>query len=434
MARLGTTNGPVGNKITGNTANSNSLYGIEVYQYGRKNIITGNTFNGNCVGGIHDWTNTFDIISFNIVTGTGGITCPNSAGGVINGGYGIRVGSGYYSQVVNNLVAGNNTSNLAGYPGIGVDGEGALNSFGMLVSDNTVRDHQASNDILVSSSALTTLGAATYYYVAVAYGTTGTVLAQSSEVSAVAGGGGSVLLSWSEYQGVAVYRVYRGTAPAGENVYYILPGPAYVDTGNVSTRNAGTPPGSGNSIANPSATVVAGGFDTQGIVVHDNALYGTTSVTPLSVGSNAWSYANPTSLTNPAASGNLRLNSGDSIVWRNNAGTGDIPLAKSAGDLPTFQGNIIPVIALGAQSNLRSATAALTFGSIPANSCSEQPIAVTGVPTTSAVFVSPQVSIGANFSWSAYVSASGTVQARVCNVTTGALTPSVQTWTATELQ
>lgn len=98
----------------------------------------------------------------------------------------------------------------------------------------------------VQSAATTTatggtLPAATYYYVITALTALGETLA-SNEVSIVTTGATSKnTLTWATVAGATAYKVYRGTAAAGENVSY-APGLVltYADTGAAST--AGAPP------------------------------------------------------------------------------------------------------------------------------------------------------------------------------------------------
>ncbi len=77
----------------------------------------------------------------------------------------------------------------------------------------------------------------------------------------------------------------------------------------------------------------------------------------------------------------------------------------------------------------------LTYTAIAAQTCQEQNLTVTGAATTGAASASPQASLGnTNLSWSAWVSASGTVSVRVCNPSAASITPSAVTWTALVVQ
>lgn len=72
------------------------------------------------------------------------------------------------------------------------------------------------------------------------------------------------------------------------------------------------------------------------------------------------------------------------------------------------------------------------FTAITAPACQEQTLTVTGAATTGTASVSPTATIGANFSWSSWVSSSNTVSVRVCAFVTG--TPTSVTWNATVVQ
>jgi hypothetical protein len=80
-------------------------------------------------------------------------------------------------------------------------------------------------------------------------------------------------------------------------------------------------------------------------------------------------------------------------------------------------------------------SATLTFGAITAQTCSEQTVAVTGAASTGVASASPTASLGSvNLSWSAWVSAANTVSVRVCNPSSGSITPSAVTWQARVIQ
>ncbi len=65
----------------------------------------------------------------------------------------------------------------------------------------------------------------------------------------------------------------------------------------------------------------------------------------------------------------------------------------------------------------------LTFGAIAAQTCGNQTITITGAATSNGAFASPNYAVEAGLAWSAFVSASNTVTVRVCNVTSGSVTP-----------
>jgi hypothetical protein len=81
-------------------------------------------------------------------------------------------------------------------------------------------------------------------------------------------------------------------------------------------------------------------------------------------------------------------------------------------------------------NTILTGTATLTYTAIAAQTCQEQPVTVTNSTTTNfGVSASPRATLGnVNLSWSAWVSAAGTVSVRVCNPTAGSITPSAVAW------
>lgn len=77
----------------------------------------------------------------------------------------------------------------------------------------------------------------------------------------------------------------------------------------------------------------------------------------------------------------------------------------------------------------------LNFTSISPQTCQEQVLTLTGATTSGVASASPSASLGnTNLSWSAWVSAANTVSVRVCNPTTGNITPTAVTWYAKVVQ
>lgn len=86
-------------------------------------------------------------------------------------------------------------------------------------------------------------------------------------------------------------------------------------------------------------------------------------------------------------------------------------------------------------SAIYKASGALTYSSIAAQTCQEQTMTVTGAATSGVASASPASSLGsANLSWSAWVSSSNAVSVRVCNVSSGSITPSSVTWNVNVVQ
>ncbi|HKX73019.1 MAG TPA: hypothetical protein VJM32_03335 [Candidatus Saccharimonadales bacterium] len=93
-----------------------------------------------------------------------------------------------------------------------------------------------------------TLASGTYYYQVISLDGAGGTSVAGSEVNAVVTGpSGSVNLSWTAVAGAGSYRIYRGTSPGGENVYYTATTNSFTDTGGAST--AGTVPAPSASVA-----------------------------------------------------------------------------------------------------------------------------------------------------------------------------------------
>jgi hypothetical protein len=73
----------------------------------------------------------------------------------------------------------------------------------------------------------------------------------------------------------------------------------------------------------------------------------------------------------------------------------------------------------------------ITFSAINANQCQEQTIPSPHATSNGAVTVSPQATLGSpHLSWSGWVSSPGVISVRVCNPTTGVITPSPVIWNA----
>lgn len=92
-----------------------------------------------------------------------------------------------------------------------------------------------------------TLAVATYYYKVSAIMPTGETVASGEQSQATTGTTSTVTVSWTAVPGATGYRIYRGTAAAGENLYYAVTNPlngaqivSFVDTGAANSV-AGTP-------------------------------------------------------------------------------------------------------------------------------------------------------------------------------------------------
>jgi hypothetical protein len=111
--------------------------------------------------------------------------------------------------------------------------------------------------VLVPSTTGGTLAGGTYYYVVTAIDVDGGETRAGPEAfCVVTGPQGSVPMSWSPpagAQAVVSYRVYRGTSPGSESVYFTSATTSFTDTGAAGT--SGTPP----AVTNAFSAGIAGG-------------------------------------------------------------------------------------------------------------------------------------------------------------------------------
>jgi hypothetical protein len=96
-------------------------------------------------------------------------------------------------------------------------------------------------------------------------------------------------------------------------------------------------------------------------------------------------------------------------------------------------------VAIGGGSTINaiySGSGTLTYAAISAQTCQERTLTITGVSTTNfGVSCAPRATLGnSNLSWSSWVSASNTVSVRVCNPSSGNITPLAVTWACNEQQ
>lgn len=99
-----------------------------------------------------------------------------------------------------------------------------------------------------------TLAAATYYYKVTALTAAGETIGSNELSQVTTGTTSTVTINWAAVAGATGYRIYRGTAAAGENVYYAVGAVVtFTDTGAAST--AGTVPGANTAaIVTPTAS------------------------------------------------------------------------------------------------------------------------------------------------------------------------------------
>lgn len=171
--------------------------------------------------------------------------------------------------------------------------------------------------------------------------------------------------------------------------------------------------------------------------------------TPVSGAAGAWLTSSPaweffadaygSKAPKPAHGGVLRLASGDTIDWRNAAGTADIALGKNSSDqldLSGFPALVVPpvevsagavihaprssgTLAITSQLPLAGTTAALGGKALIAGQCASASAAVSGATKAMAVAATPTRYPGDGFYWAGYVSAPGVVTVKLCAVLGG---------------
>jgi hypothetical protein len=91
-------------------------------------------------------------------------------------------------------------------------------------------------------------------------------------------------------------------------------------------------------------------------------------------------------------------------------------------------------IALTSQLPLSGTTSSIGGSALAAGVCTTGTASVTSAATSMAVAVSPAADPGAGFTWNAWVSASGTVTVRVCNVSGASATPTAAAYNVRAIQ
>jgi len=150
-----------------------------------------------------------------------------------------------------------NLSDLANFNvvqngGSSLDVLSANTGTGRVAIDSTLNSLSPPSGLTVSTYGSATgdaLGTATYYYKVTAIDSAGGETTPSAEVSHnfASGSTNYVTLTWTAVAGASGYKVYRGTAANGENVYYSTLGSVsggvvtFTDTG-ATTNGSGAPP------------------------------------------------------------------------------------------------------------------------------------------------------------------------------------------------
>ncbi len=155
----------------------------------------------------------------------------------------------------------------------------------------------------------------------------------------------------------------------------------------------------------------------------------------------AFSIAAQPAITAATASGQVPVSSGAANVFPYNtakalagSGTGITtgPTSSTAGDLVTFSGTTGQIQDSGklltAITPLTGTTGSIGGSALTAGTCTSGTATVTGATTSMAVIATPATYPGDGADWLPYVSAAGTVTVKVCNSTTGSLTPTASTY------
>jgi len=125
--------------------------------------------------------------------------------------------------------------------------------------------------------------------------------------------------------------------------------------------------------------------------------------------------------------GDLHIEAGNSTNGINLTG------APTSFRSQTFQ-DASGTIALTSQLPLTGTTGSVGGSALAAGACTTGTASVTGTTTSMAVAVSPASDPGTGFTWTAWVSAAGTVTARVCNVSGASATPTAVAYNVRAIQ
>ncbi len=131
---------------------------------------------------------------------------------------------------------------------------------------------------------------------------------------------------------------------------------------------------------------------------------------------------NKVTFTAPATSATLTIADGKTLTVNNS-----LTFAGTDSTTVTFPSTGMTIL---------TGSASLTYTAIGAQSCQEQTISITNASATNyGASCSPNATLGnTNLSWSSWVSSAGTVSVRVCNPSSGSITPSAVTWGCTVSQ
>jgi hypothetical protein len=180
-------------------------------------------------------------------------------------------------------------------------------------------------------------------------------------------------------------------------------------------------------------------------VFHLNEPASSLNVQGMNIGENPLGFANPSKLVindSSAAVAAIRnsfqISETMTVAGGTLAMTNVLDLVNTNGGVLLATASIPQKLSFNGGSTISKvllASGTLTYTAIAAETCQEQTLPVTGAATTGTASASPAASLGSsNLAWSAWVSAANTVSVRVCNVTTGSLTPLAVTWNVEVMQ
>ncbi|HET9174671.1 MAG TPA: hypothetical protein VFN56_05355 [Candidatus Saccharimonadales bacterium] len=193
--------------------------------------------------------------------------------------------SGAVSYNIYRTVANGTSPTSTGF--IGSTTSNSFNDTGLAASIATPNNASLSNST-------------TYYYKVTAIDSTGGETTASGEISQSSGSisNQAIALTWNKVSGARAYRIYRGTSPGAENVFFVSSSNNFIDynTAN-STSISGTPTfntaySTSLSNINNSQQLTLGSFGSTTAQLYVGSSFATPlSVTPVgATGSSPWSY------------------------------------------------------------------------------------------------------------------------------------------------
>ena len=171
-------------------------------------------------------------------------------------------------------------------------------------------------------------------------------------------------------------------------------------------------------------------------------IHGTLEMLALAVVCWRWKLAagSPATISPSRSSSTVSSNTiNASIDARYNFNTiGAFKSTLATGTAPMTVASTTPVAKFTAQyaqsTQYSGTTSGIGGGPLGAGICTTGSVVITGAATTMTVAVSPAADPGTGFIWEGFVSASNTITVRLCNITSGALTPGSTTYNVRVIQ